>query len=53
VTVAAPAHAPALVVSGVAKSFGERRAVHDVSFELARGELLAIVAPTAPGRRRC
>ncbi len=40
----------ALVVRGVSKRFGERRAVHDVGFEVAPGELLAIIGPNGAGK---
>ncbi|MGH2900845.1 MAG: ABC transporter ATP-binding protein, partial [Solirubrobacteraceae bacterium] len=46
---AAPA-APSLTVRGVSKRFGERRAVHDVSFDVAAGELLAIIGPNGAGK---
>jgi len=42
--------APALVVRGVGKRFGEREAVKDVSFDVARGELLAIIGPNGAGK---
>ena len=42
--------APSLIVEGVTKRFGERVAVHDVSFEVARGELLAIIGPNGAGK---
>jgi len=42
--------APVLVVERVGKRFGDREAVRDVSFEVARGELLAIIGPNGAGK---
>ncbi len=46
---AAPA-APALTVEGINKRFGDRRAVRDVGFRVAAGELLAIIGPNGAGK---
>jgi ABC-2 type transport system ATP-binding protein len=44
------ADAPSLVVEAVSKRFGDRQAVRDVSFQVARGELLAIIGPNGAGK---
>ena len=46
---AAPA-APALDVQGVSKRFGDREALREVSFDVARGELLAVIGPNGAGK---
>jgi branched-chain amino acid transport system ATP-binding protein len=42
-----------LAVSGLSKSFGGVRAVHDVSFEVGEGELLAVIGPNGAGKTTC
>ena len=44
---------PLLQVSGLTRSFGGVRAVDDVSFDLARGELLALLGPNGAGKSTC
>jgi branched-chain amino acid transport system ATP-binding protein len=42
-----------LEVSGLSKSFGGVQAVREVSFSLARGELLALIGPNGAGKSTC
>src|SRR3954453_8585366 len=42
--------APALRVEQVSKRYGDRRALHEVSFEAAPGELIAITGPNGAGK---
>jgi ABC-2 type transport system ATP-binding protein len=41
---------PVLSVSGLAKRYGERVALREVSFELRAGELVAVVGPNGAGK---
>ena len=46
----ASAAPPALAVEGVAKAYGDRRALEGVSFTAAAGERLAIIGPNGAGK---
>lgn len=43
-------HAPALQVQGVSKSFGDTVAVSEASFDVARGEIVALLGPSGCGK---
>src|SRR5882724_7901671 len=42
--------APVLEVEGLSKSFGERAALREVSFDAGRGERLAVLGPNGAGK---
>ena len=44
---------PVLSVRNLSKSFGGLKAVSDVSFDLAKGELLALIGPNGAGKTTC
>jgi branched-chain amino acid transport system ATP-binding protein len=49
----APNAAPLLRVTGLTKRFGGIDAVHEVSFDLAAGQLLALIGPNGAGKTTC
>lgn len=48
-----PTENPVLQVEGLSKQFGGLHAVRDVSFDLAKGELLALIGPNGAGKSTC
>jgi ABC-type branched-subunit amino acid transport system ATPase component/ABC-type branched-subunit amino acid transport system permease subunit len=47
---AAPSGTPLMVVEGLSKSFGGLRAVSNVGFSIAEGEILGIIGPNGAGK---
>ena len=45
--------AEGLVVSNIAKSFGKRQVVRDVSLSLQRGEIVGLLGPNGAGKTTC
>ena len=52
-SLAAAPQAPLLAVEGLGKAYGGVKAVLDVSFTLARGEILALIGPNGAGKSTC
>jgi ABC-2 type transport system ATP-binding protein len=50
VTAAAHSTEPVIAVAGLAKRYGDRTAVHDVSFEVAQGEIFGLLGPNGAGK---
>ena len=42
-----------LEVKNISKSFSGLRAVHDVSFEVAQGAIVALIGPNGAGKTTC
>lgn len=42
-----------LVATGLAKTFGKRQVVHDVSLNLQRGEIVGLLGPNGAGKTTC
>ncbi|NIA70017.1 ABC transporter ATP-binding protein [Pelagibius litoralis] len=47
------AEQPSLSIRNLSKAFGGVQAVNDVSFDLAKGELLALIGPNGAGKSTC
>jgi len=41
---------PAVSVSSLAKSYGDKKAVHDISFDVEKGEVFALLGPNGAGK---
>ena len=50
VSLAAVSASPALTVSGLGKSYGDVRAVDDLSFHVEPGEVFALLGPNGAGK---
>ena len=50
VSLAAVSASPALAVSGLGKSYGDVRAVDDLSFHVEPGEVFALLGPNGAGK---
>jgi len=52
-TIETPSAATRLAVRGLAKAFGGVQAVHDVSFSVLAGHMLALIGPNGAGKSTC